>query len=74
MSSKTEALELASLLTPAEVAVLLKLTPRSIVRMARLRQIPSIRLSPHCLRFRRPDVDAWLDRHSAARMPSGGKA
>ena len=47
------------LLTPAEVAEMLRLTPRGIYSMVEQRRIPFIRVSNR-IRFDRLDVLRWL--------------
>jgi predicted DNA-binding transcriptional regulator AlpA len=57
------------LLTIDECAALLKVTTRSVYEMASSRgrarsqhPLPVLRLNSKCLRFRREDIEAWLDR------------
>jgi excisionase family DNA binding protein len=56
------------LLTIEECAALLKVKPRTIYEMTsnrgrerRKHPLPVIRLNTKCLRFRRADIEAWLD-------------
>jgi excisionase family DNA binding protein len=59
--------ELSSFLTTEEVLAYLKVTPRTIYRLIRTGELPAVRIGRQW-RFRRQDLDAWLDRqrHSAA--------
>lgn len=57
------------LLTIEECAALLKVTPRSVYEMTSSRgrarsqhPLPVLRLNSKCLRFRRQDVEDWLER------------
>jgi excisionase family DNA binding protein len=57
------------LLTIEECAALLKVTPRSVYEMTSNRgrarsqhPLPVLRLNSKCLRFRREDIEAWLER------------
>ncbi len=58
------------LLTPAEVAELLRISPRALRKLRRRRPLPFYRVGG-ALRFRRPDVDAWLE---AMRVDPAGQA
>jgi excisionase family DNA binding protein len=59
--------ELLSFLTTEEVLAYLKVTPRTIYRLIRTGELPAVRIGRQW-RFRRGDLDSWLDRqrHSAA--------
>jgi excisionase family DNA binding protein len=46
------------LLTPEEAATYLRIHPKTVIRMARNRTIPALRLGKHW-RFRRSDLTAW---------------
>jgi predicted DNA-binding transcriptional regulator AlpA len=57
------------LLTIEECAALLKVTPRSVYEMTSARgrarrqhPLPVLRLNSKCLRFRRQDIEDWLER------------
>jgi len=56
------------LLTIEECAALLKVTPRSVYEMTSSRgrarsqhPLPVLRLNSKCLRFRRQDIENWLE-------------
>jgi excisionase family DNA binding protein len=51
-----------SLMTPAQVQDFLAISPETFYRMVRSRAIPVVRLSSRCLRMRRADVDAYVER------------
>lgn len=51
------------LLTARDVAALLGLSIASVLRRWRAGELPGFRLSSNVLRFRRSDIDAWLDAH-----------
>ncbi len=53
--------ELQAFLTTDEVLDYLKTTPRTIYRLIRDGELPAIRLGRQW-RFRRTDLDAWLER------------
>jgi excisionase family DNA binding protein len=46
--------------TPADAASYLGLHEKTVIKMARLGQIPAIRLGKHW-RFRAPDLTAWVE-------------
>jgi excisionase family DNA binding protein len=48
------------LLDVNEVAELLRLAPGSVYHKVSRKEIPCVRLSARCLRFRRSDIDAWV--------------
>jgi excisionase family DNA binding protein len=52
-----------SLLTVREVAELLRMTVAATYMAVERRQIPHIRLGPRKLRFRKQDLEAWLEEH-----------
>jgi len=56
------------LLTVKEVAELLGLAPGSVYHWISQNRLPCVRLSPRCVRFRRKDLEALIERMSA---PSG---
>jgi excisionase family DNA binding protein len=56
------------LLTVEEAAAILKVTPSSIYGMTSSRgrarnphPLPVVRLNSKCLRFRRADIEAWIE-------------
>ena len=49
------------LLTVKEVAELLRVDRYCIYRWVAESKIPFIRLTTRCLRFRKEDIDAWLN-------------
>jgi excisionase family DNA binding protein len=51
----------AILLTAAEVAKLTGFAEGTIRHFVSQRRIPFIRISPRCVRFRRSDIEAWLE-------------
>ena len=53
--------ELMSFLTTEEVLTYLKVTPRTIYRLIRTGELPAVRIGRQW-RFRREDLDSWLDR------------
>lgn len=53
--------ELLSFLTTEEVLAYLKVTPRTIYRLIRSGELPAVRIGRQ-YRFRRTDLDGWLDR------------
>lgn len=62
------------LMEPEEVARLLKVSLRSIYRYVADSSIPHIRVGGN-LRFRRADIDQWLEsRHQPATTPTGEAA
>ena len=57
-------MELEAFLTTEEVLGYLKTTPRTIYRLIRTGELPAIRIGRQW-RFRRSDLDGWLDRQRA---------
>jgi excisionase family DNA binding protein len=57
-------MELEAFLTTDEVLGYLKTTPRTIYRLIRTGELPAIRIGRQW-RFRRSDLDGWLDRQRA---------
>ena len=53
--------ELDGFLTTEEVLNYLKVTPRTIYRLIRTGELPALRVGRQW-RFRRSDLDAWLER------------
>jgi excisionase family DNA binding protein len=51
-------------LTTDEVLGYLKVTPRTIYRLIRCGELPAVRIGRQW-RFRRSDLDEWLDRQRA---------
>jgi excisionase family DNA binding protein len=49
------------LLTAGEVARLTGFAEGTIRHFVSQRRIPFIRISPRCVRFRRSDIEAWLE-------------
>ncbi len=56
--------DLQSCLTTDEVLSYLKVTPRTIYRLIRTGELPALRVGRQW-RFRRTDLDAWLERQRA---------
>lgn len=56
--------ELQAFLTTEEVLGYLKVTPRTIYRLIRTGELPAVRIGRQW-RFRRADLDEWLDRQRA---------
>lgn len=57
-------MELEAFLTTDEVLGYLNTTPRTIYRLIRTGELPAIRIGRQW-RFRRSDLDGWLDRQRA---------
>ena len=56
--------ELQAFLTTEDVLGYLKVTPRTIYRLIRIGELPAVRIGRQW-RFRRADLDEWLDRQRA---------
>lgn len=56
-------------LTTAEVLGYLRINPRTIYRLIRRGELPAVRVG-HQWRFRRSDLEAWLDAHQQAGSPT----
>ncbi|NUR52951.1 MAG: helix-turn-helix domain-containing protein [Acidobacteria bacterium] len=56
--------ELEAFLTTEEVLSYLKITPRTIYRLIRSGELPAVRIGRQW-RFRRADLDQWLERQRA---------
>ncbi|HEX5473685.1 MAG TPA: helix-turn-helix domain-containing protein [Vicinamibacterales bacterium] len=56
--------EFQACLTTEEVLAYLKVTPRTIYRLIRSGELPAVRIGRQW-RFRRTDLDQWLERQRA---------
>jgi len=52
-------------LTTEEVLTCLRVTPRTIYRLIKTGELPALRIGRQW-RFRRADLDAWIDRQRTA--------
>lgn len=59
MSSKVST---TAFLTTEEVLSCLKVNPRTIYRLIKSGELPAVRIGRQW-RFRRSDLDTWIDRH-----------
>jgi len=50
------------LLTAEEVAKILKVSPSAIFKWAKRGIIPSYRIHEKCLRFKKPDIEAFVEK------------
>ena len=57
--------EIAAFLTTEEVLGCLKVNPRTIYRLIKSGELPAVRIGRQW-RFRRSDLDEWIDRHRTA--------
>ena len=63
-SKSADRQDLAACLTTEEVLAYLNVTPRTIYRLIRTGELPAIRIGRQW-RFRRSDLDAFVDRQRA---------
>ena len=61
--------EMEAFLTTEEVLSYLKITPRTIYRLIRTGELPAVRIGRQW-RFRRADLDRWLERQRACSTSS----
>jgi excisionase family DNA binding protein len=54
------------ILTDEQVANLLNITPRTLRLWRTTRGLPHIKLTSKVVRYRRADIDTWLQQHSVA--------
>lgn len=59
------------ILTVQEVAALLKVADKTVYTMAQKREIPAFKVRGQW-RFRRADIDMWIQEQTAARRDDGG--
>jgi excisionase family DNA binding protein len=52
---------LEELLTAEEVAKILKVSPSAVFKWAKKGIIPSYRIHEKCLRFKKPDIEAFVE-------------
>ena len=52
----------AELLTDEQAAAILSVEPRTLRLWRNTRSLPHLRITPRVIRYRRADLDAWLDR------------
>jgi excisionase family DNA binding protein len=58
------------LLTSDEAGAYLRIHPKTAIRLARQKAIPAIRIGGKLWRFRRADLDSFVENHvSSARQP-----
>lgn len=57
--------EIAAFLTTEEVLGCLKVNPRTIYRLIKSGELPAVRIGRQW-RFRRSDLEEWIDRHRTA--------
>jgi nitrogen PTS system EIIA component len=60
-TNKNSAGHLEAFLSTEEMLAYLNVTPRTIYRLIRASELPAVRIGQQW-RFRRADVDAWLER------------
>ncbi len=60
-------------LTVREVAAYLSVNEKTVYRLAQRRELPGFKVAG-AWRFRREDIDRWIDRQKQAPGPSGGRA
>jgi excisionase family DNA binding protein len=46
-----------------EAALLLSVSPRVVSNLVRRREIPFLKISRKCLRFRRNEIERWAEKH-----------
>ena len=56
--------DMQAFLTTEEVLAYLKTTPRTIYRLIRSGELPAVRIGRQW-RFKRADLDQWVERHTA---------
>lgn len=61
----TSEAEIAAFLTTEEVLGCLKVNPRTIYRLIKSGELPAVRIGRQW-RFRRSDLEEWIDRHRTA--------
>jgi len=66
---QSEATDLQAFLTTEEVLGYLKTTPRTVYRLIRNGELPAVRIGRQW-RFRRTDLDAWVERQRLYPMPT----
>ena len=57
--------QMSAFLTTEEVLGCLKVNPRTIYRLIKSGELPAVRIGRQW-RFRRADLDDWIDRHRTA--------
>ena len=57
--------QMSAFLTTEEVLGCLKVNPRTIYRLIKSGELPAVRIGRQW-RFRRSDLDEWIDRHRTA--------
>ncbi len=61
------------ILTVVEVAVLLKVSRKTVYKMAVRGELPAFKVRG-CWRFRRADIDEWISHQTAGKLRPGSKA
>jgi excisionase family DNA binding protein len=62
----------SELLTDKEAAAILAVEPRTLRLWRNTRGLPHIKITSKVIRYRRADVDAWLERRRTVIPPSRG--
>jgi excisionase family DNA binding protein len=65
MANRRSRGRLSAFLTTEEVLDCLRVTPRTIYRLIRSGELPAVRIGRQW-RFRRTDLDEWIDRQRTA--------
>lgn len=60
--------ELVALMTVSELADYLNVKPEAIRNLARRGEIPSVKVGRRLIRFRKSEIDAWLEKSSNQRI------
>jgi excisionase family DNA binding protein len=60
-----------NLMNVEEVAEMIRVSEKTIYQMVYRGTIPAIKVSHKCLRFRRSDIEAWLDSKAVEPKPTG---
>jgi len=54
------------ILTDEQCCAMLSVQPRTLRLWRRTRGLPHVKITSRIIRYRKSDVDAWLDSHSTA--------
>ena len=72
MLLEPERLKRDEILTLPEVAELLKVAEKTVYSMAQKRQLPAFKVGGQW-RFKRVDIDQWIEQRKAASRDGGGR-
>lgn len=66
-------MDTSPLMTPPQLAELLGVSVQQVYRMSHEGQLPKVKISRRCLRFRRSEIQQWLKQKSIKPDPNSDR-